>query len=93
VIGHEIAHVVKRHAVAQQAIARTLTPFTSPWRNAAQTASYSRDMEREADTEGQRLCAAAGYDPRALYTLILPHFRGQFHVRSFDPSSYSTGLL
>lgn len=70
VIGHEIAHVVRRHAVAQQAIARTMTPFTSGLRNAAETASYSRDMEREADAEGQRLCAAAGYDPRALYTFL-----------------------
>lgn len=70
VIGHEIGHVLGRHAVAQQAIARTMTPFTSGWRNAAEKASYSRDMEREADAEGQQLCAAAGYDPRSLYTFL-----------------------
>jgi len=70
VIGHEIAHVLKRHAVRQQALGSTTSPFTSPWRNAGQMASYSRDMESEADAEGQLLCAAAGYDPRALVTYL-----------------------
>jgi predicted Zn-dependent protease len=70
VMGHEIAHVLRHHAASQQAIARTMSGFTSPWRNAAQLASYSRDMEREADVEGQKLCAAAGYDPRALTTYL-----------------------
>jgi predicted Zn-dependent protease len=37
---------------------------------AATLASYSRDMEREADALGQRLCAAAGYDPMAMATFM-----------------------
>jgi predicted Zn-dependent protease len=33
-------------------------------------AAYSRDMEREADSIGQRICAAAGYDPVAMSTFM-----------------------
>lgn len=39
--------------------------------------SYSREHETEADEEGQRLAAAAGYDPigaRQLWELMLTHF-------------------
>lgn len=36
----------------------------------AVAARYSRDQEREADTLGQPLAAAAGYDPMALVTIL-----------------------
>ena len=36
----------------------------------AEFASYSREMEREADEGGQILCAAAGYDPMAMSTFL-----------------------
>jgi len=66
VMGHEIAHVVNRHAAAQQAVDRSASPLSQGYLRAAQRAAYSRDMERVADEDGQKLCAAAGYDPRAL---------------------------
>jgi predicted Zn-dependent protease len=88
VLGHEIAHVTRRHAAARQEVARTaVNPMmlpgillgtvlgsgvgkatTEPFRafSAPYVAAYSRDQERDADRIGQKLAAAAGYDPRAL---------------------------
>jgi predicted Zn-dependent protease len=66
VIGHEIVHVAKRHAAAQQGTARGQFPLLNPLLRAGQMAAYSRDLERSADHDGQILCAAAGYDPRGL---------------------------
>ena len=70
VIGHEITHAARRHAAAQQAIAQRQFPIAMPWQRAAQMASYSREMEREADEGGQILCAAAGYDPIGMSTFL-----------------------
>lgn len=70
VLGHEIIHVAHRHAAQQQALARSGSPLTMPWTRAAQMAAYSREMERNADEHGQLLCAAAGYDPAAMGTLL-----------------------
>ena len=61
VIGHEITHVARHHAAAQQGQG----PVLSPW-GAAMNSAYDRGMERTADQGGQILCAAAGYDPSAL---------------------------
>jgi predicted Zn-dependent protease len=69
VVGHEIAHVTLRHAATRQAIDRA-RGFALPWIRAGQDAAYSRDMERQADREGQQLAAAAGYDPMALSTFL-----------------------
>jgi predicted Zn-dependent protease len=69
VIGHEIAHVVKRHAAAKQG-ARRGQVLVSPFLRATRSAAYSRDLERTADHDGQILCAAAGYDPRGLPTFL-----------------------
>ena len=66
VIGHEITHVARHHAAAQQGRG----PVLSPW-GAARNAAYDRDMERTADQGGQILCAAAGYDPNALSTFLI----------------------
>ena len=65
ILGHEITHVALRHTAMQQAIARQL-PFGLPVTRQAQMAAYGRDMERDADAMGQRLCAAVGYDPAAM---------------------------
>ena len=70
VMGHEIGHVVRRHAARQQAIALSASPLSLPWARAGQMAAYSRDMERQADEDGQLLCAAAGYDPRAMGSFL-----------------------
>jgi predicted Zn-dependent protease len=69
VIGHEITHAAHRHAAMQQALAVD-GPLAMPWVRAARQASYSRDMERDADRGGQFLAGAAGYDPMALSTFL-----------------------
>jgi len=66
VIGHEIGHVVKRHAAAQQESASGQFPLLNSMLRAGKMAAYARDLERSADHDGQILCAAAGYDPSAL---------------------------
>ncbi|MDJ0789240.1 MAG: M48 family metalloprotease [Myxococcota bacterium] len=66
VIGHEITHAARRHSARAQAADQFQSPLTLGWIRAAKQASYSRDMEREADEGGQILAAAAGYDPRAM---------------------------
>lgn len=66
VIGHEIGHVAKRHAAAQQGAASGGFPLLDPMLRAGRMAAYSRDLERSADHDGQILCAAAGYDPLGL---------------------------
>jgi len=68
VIGHEITHVVHRHAAEQQALSRH--GFMIGFRGAGRMASYSRDMERDADHGGQILCAAAGYTPMGMSTFL-----------------------
>jgi predicted Zn-dependent protease len=70
VLGHEIIHVARRHSAQQQAVARYESGFSLPMSRAATLASYGRDMEREADAQGQRLCAAAGYDPMGMSTFM-----------------------
>lgn len=70
VLGHEITHVAKRHAAAQQAVERGKPQFVWPWLRAGRRAAYSRDLERSADRGGQILCSAAGYDPRGMSTFL-----------------------
>lgn len=70
VVGHEITHSARRHASRLQAIQKAQPLLALPWVQAGSMASYSRDMEREADTHGQRIAAAAGYDPAAMATFL-----------------------
>ncbi len=70
VIGHEITHAALRHSAAQQDIERGGNPLAMPWTRAASRAAYGRDMERTADREGQKLAAAAGYDPMGMSTFL-----------------------
>lgn len=70
VLGHEIVHVAFRHSAQQQEVARRQSPLSLPISRASTLASYGRDMEREADAIGQRLCGAAGYDPKAMATFM-----------------------
>lgn len=70
VLGHEIVHSAQRHAAQQQEVARNQNPISFPMSRAATLAAYGRDMEREADALGQRLCAAAGYDPMGMSTFM-----------------------
>ncbi len=66
VIAHEITHAAARHAAGRQAYSEQMNPFSLGIPRMASIAAYARDQERAADTGGQRICAAAGYDPRAL---------------------------
>lgn len=70
VLGHEIVHAARRHTARRQAYAATIPGLTLPRSRAQALAAYGRDMEREADELGQRLCAAAGYDPMGMSTFM-----------------------
>jgi len=70
IIGHEITHVAHRHAAEQQALARHGGGLLGGLFSAGRMASYSRDMERDADHGGQILCAAAGYSPMGMSTFL-----------------------
>lgn len=84
VMAHEIAHVDHRHGM-RTLLQATALPLMMIWiagdmDGAADlllnsptlllSASYSRDFEREADQTGTILAARAGYDPRALATIL-----------------------
>jgi predicted Zn-dependent protease len=70
VIGHEIVHAARRHSAQQQAIVRYEKAFAPRFGGAKMMAAYGRDMEREADELGQKLAAAAGYDPMGMSTFM-----------------------
>ncbi len=78
VVGHEMAHVVKGHAMeritnqlltnAAMSAARIPAGLLSQWilkmGSNLLFSAYSQDQELDADEFGARLAAAAGYDPR-----------------------------
>ena len=78
VVGHEMGHVVRGHAMerithrfltsAATRAARIPGGLLSQWAVSAGAgllhSAYSRDQELDADEFGARLAAAAGYDPR-----------------------------
>jgi predicted Zn-dependent protease len=95
VIGHEIAHVAKRHAAAQQGATRGQSGLVSPFLRAGRSAAYARDLERTADRDGQILCAAAGYDPRGLATFLesLTRYERLHSGELRDPGYFDTHPL
>jgi predicted Zn-dependent protease len=70
-LGHEIAHVALGHARSQLAANTLLNAVTARLSGAGMllrellAKGYSRDLELEADREGARLAAAAGFNPHA----------------------------
>jgi predicted Zn-dependent protease len=85
ILGHEIGHVVARHAaehIAKSELTNGLTgavAVASGDARAAQVAAmigqlvnlkYGRDDELQSDNLGVRFMAEAGYDPRALITVM-----------------------
>lgn len=82
VIGHELAHVELQHALNQVlrslevgfwvSLGADLSQQGDIWERAEQVGvevvllGWGRQQELEADALGQRLAAAAGYDPRGL---------------------------
>ena len=70
-LAHEIAHVTLGHARSQLTAATFLNAVVARLSGAGLLLrellgkGYSRELELEADREGARLAAAAGFDPRA----------------------------
>ncbi|MSV29427.1 MAG: hypothetical protein EXQ52_11910 [Bryobacterales bacterium] len=71
ILGHEMGHVLLGHA-KEQLMASTLLsavtkriPGTGGMLRDALRTGYSRELELDADREGARLAAAAGFDARA----------------------------
>jgi predicted Zn-dependent protease len=86
VLGHETGHVVERHSaqqVEQSQLGQRLTLAVGVgsnhgWRDAAIAGvvdqltqlKFSRGDESQADSEGLRFMAQAGYDPRAMIDVM-----------------------
>ena len=70
-LGHEMGHVLRGHARSQLTARTLLQAVTARLSGAGLmlrqllNQGYSRELELEADREGARLAAAAGFDPRA----------------------------
>jgi predicted Zn-dependent protease len=70
-LGHEMGHVLQGHARSQLTARTFLHAVTArlagagPMLRQLLSQGYSRELELEADREGARLAAAAGFDPRA----------------------------
>jgi len=70
-LGHEMGHVLRGHAKSQLTASTFLNAVTAQLAGAGLmlrqllNKGYSRELELEADAEGARLAAAAGFDPRA----------------------------
>ena len=88
VIGHEMAHVIRRHAIdrilSQKALsmaslatptARTIAPWLRTVGLKWLEKAYSREQEFEADALGARLMRAAGFDTNGA-ARMLERFRG-----------------
>jgi beta-barrel assembly-enhancing protease len=94
VLGHEMAHVLRGHAIERlvaQSIIGPAVSRLSPFRLLAGPlagltanllrASYSQDQEFEADRVGTALVRAAGFDPAAG-----PRLLGKLRLRFTDPT-------
>jgi predicted Zn-dependent protease len=70
-LGHEMGHVLRGHAKSQLTASTFLHAVTARLSGAGLmlrqllNKGYSRELELEADREGARLAAAAGFDPCA----------------------------
>jgi len=99
VLGHEIAHVTRRHGlqglagqvgvmIGLQVLLGDASGLAGLAGQGAMTAilnGYSRDKEREADAEGLRMLMAAGIDPQGL-----PEF---FNLLKGEAGSEMPGML
>ena len=83
IVAHEMAHVIRRHAVDRILSERALKAVTlaspaarsiAPWVRTAGVRwlekAYSRDQEYEADELGGRLLRAAGFDPAGAVRML-----------------------
>lgn len=101
VIGHEMAHYLQKHAIAQLRDAQSRSAFGQLLGAAlggvgaiAQIAllagqlGFSRDQEREADRIGIILMAKAGYDPREA-ARVWANLRAEAVASGEDPAKSS----
>jgi predicted Zn-dependent protease len=69
-LGHEMSHILRGHAKDQLTASALLNAVAArlngagPMLRELLNKGYSRELELEADREGARLAAAAGFDPR-----------------------------
>jgi predicted Zn-dependent protease len=84
VLGHEIAHITKKHTVKaiqnnkRFKLAADVTPGTGAFVDGLANAAYDNIVEKgfdrgdeaDADTEGVRMANKAGYDPAGLGTFL-----------------------
>jgi predicted Zn-dependent protease len=73
-LGHEMAHVVQRHALRQARQRQGWMPDAFGLIRLASVTGYSRELEAEADREGVLRMKAAGYD-----TADAPRFFQRLH--------------
>ena len=83
VVGHEMAHVIRRHAIDRILSEKVLSAaaFASPGRGVLAPwirkvglhrleRAYSREKELEADELGARLAKASGYEPEGAVSVL-----------------------
>ena len=83
IVAHEMAHVIRRHAIDRILSQRALKAITlaspaarsiAPWVRTVGVQwlekAYSRDQEYEADELGARLMRAAGFDPAGAVRML-----------------------
>jgi predicted Zn-dependent protease len=83
VLGHEIAHIDLRHAVGHYQYQYRLGPLVEVFHRLV-TMPYTADQELDADAEGLRLMATAGYDPVA-GAAVFDRMRKQAHEPPSPP--------
>ena len=91
VLGHEMAHVELRHAVEHYQYQYRLGGLVELVHRLA-TMPYSADQELDADAEGLRLAAAAGYDPTAAPALFT-RMQQQLHEPAAPHATTPAGEL
>lgn len=83
-LGHELAHAEQGQTARQRVSGERANPLLRAWRRAARNASFSMEMEHRADEGGQRICAAAGYDPMGMATLLTSLRQAERHRFGFS---------
>lgn len=103
-LGHEITHVVKRHAAQEftkmkkrseskvnlTAWLGSLGEAAGQWSILASVKGYSRELETEADREGLKQSVRAGYDPREAPKLFELFDQDSYAQKGKVPFVYSS---
>jgi predicted Zn-dependent protease len=84
VLGHELAHAELGQTARPRVSGERPNPLLRAWRRAARGGSFSIEMEHRADERGQRICAAAGYNPIGMATLLASLRQAERHRFGFS---------